>query len=256
MAASLRAHRMDVAHDARAAPTTRGEASYVQPRLMLRSAADAPHRHRSACAACPRSNACSSDRSFSGRRRFRDALRSASPRSIRSSRIPFPVEPASSSAYSSPSVRPSGSPAMNTARGGSVLTSSADSSSVSGSSDGSGGRLGIEKFSSSDDIGVVTLVVGFNSGVVLIQPHRARDEELVRRSAAGCASSASLAGPTDTYRPAVSSFKRPRPCQLMPSWLARTLTSTARNFSGSSRWGACADFSNHTSSLLGAVSAS
>jgi hypothetical protein len=194
--------------------------------------------------------------SFSGRRRFRDALRSASPRSIRSSRIPFPVEPASSSAYSSPSVRPSGSPAMNTARGGSVLTSSADSSSVSGSSDGSGGRLGIEKFSSSDDIGVVTLVVGFNSGVVLIQPHRARDEELVRRSAAGCASSASLAGPTDTYRPAVSSFKRPRPCQLMPSWLARTLTSTARNFSGSSRWGACADFSNHTSSLLGAVSAS
>ncbi len=145
---------------------------------------------------------------------------------------------------------------MNTARGGSVLTSSADSSSVSGSSDGSGGRLGIEKFSSSDDIGVVTLVVGFNSGVVLIQPHRARDEELVRRSAAGCASSASLAGPTDTYRPAVSSFKRPRPCQLMPSWLARTLTSTARNFSGSSRWGACADFSNHTSSLLGAVSAS
>ena len=76
--------------------------------------------------------------SFSGRRRFRDALRSASPRSIRSSKIPFPVEPASSSAYSSPSVRPSGSPAMNTARGGSVLTSSADSSSVSGSSDGSG----------------------------------------------------------------------------------------------------------------------
>jgi Protein of unknown function (DUF998) len=35
MAASLRADRMDVAHDARAAPTTRGEASCVQPRLML-----------------------------------------------------------------------------------------------------------------------------------------------------------------------------------------------------------------------------
>src|SRR3954464_13602434 len=40
---------------------------------------------------------------------------------------------------------------------------------------------------------------------------------------------------------------------VLASWLALTFMSSSRNLAGSSRWGVCADNSNHTSCLLGAV---
>lgn len=46
------------------------------------------------------------------------------------------------------------------------------------------------------------------------------------------------------------------PRQVSASWLALTFMSRSRNLSGSSRWGVCADLSNHTNCLLGAVSES
>jgi hypothetical protein len=40
---------------------------------------------------------------------------------------------------------------------------------------------------------------------------------------------------------------------VMARWLARTVMSRSRNLAGSSYWGVCADFSNHTSCLSGAM---